>query len=86
MKIQDILFESKKSHKKVRYHMVRKPDFSYREKSVQFSSEKHINLLKNTIEHLEALRSAYNPSSAMRHVISQACSRLRRLLNKLESV
>lgn len=72
--------------RRIKYRMVRKPDFLYKERSVQIDSEKHISLLKNTIEHLEALRSSYSSGSAMRHVISQASSRLKRLLKKLETV
>jgi hypothetical protein len=65
--------------------MVRKPDFLYKEKNVSIDSAKHINLLKNTVEHLRALRSAYAAGSAMRHIISQTCSRLNRLVKKLEN-
>jgi hypothetical protein len=85
--LKDLILESILAERKsIKYHMVRKPNLVYKEKSVHIDSSKHVSLLKNTIQHLEALRSAYAPSSAMRHIISQACSRLKRLLNKLESV
>jgi len=64
--------------------MIRKPGFLYKEKNVSIDSVKHINLLKNTVEHLQALKSAYAVGSAMRHIISQTCSRLNRLVKKLE--
>jgi hypothetical protein len=78
---ESILAESKKW----KYHMIRKPDFLYKEKNVSIDSTKHIGLLKNTIQHLQALKSAYAVGSAMRHIISQTCSRLNRLVKKLES-
>lgn len=65
--------------------MVRKPDFIYKEKNVSIDSTRHINLLKKTVEHLRALKSAYTVGSAMRHIISQTCSRLNRLVKKLEN-
>jgi hypothetical protein len=90
MKIEDsirqiIVYSILTESKKWKYHMVRKPDFLYKEKNVSIDSAKHINLLKNTVEHLRALRSAYAAGSAMRHIISQTCSRLNRLVKKLEN-
>ena len=64
--------------------MIRKPDFLYKEKSVKIESGKHISLLKNTVAHLEALKTAYTAGSAMRHIIAQTCSRLKRLIKRLE--
>lgn len=78
--MESILTESKKW----KYHMIRKPDFLYKEKNVLIDSAKHINLLKKTIEHLHALKSAYAIGSAMRHIVSQTCTRLNRLVKKLE--
>ena len=60
-------------------------NFLYKEKNVSIDSTKHIGLLKNTIQHLQALKSAYAVGSARRHIISQTCSRLNRLVKKLES-
>lgn len=79
--VDSILTESKKW----KYHMVRKPDFLYKEKNVSIDSTKHIKLLKKTVEHLHALKSAYAIGSAMRHIISQTCTRLNRLVKKLEN-
>ena len=54
------------------------------EKTVKFDSGSHLKLLKSTLEHLLALRDAYAGGSATRHVISQTCSRLKRLIARLE--
>ena len=66
------------------YHMVKKPNLLYKKKTVKFDSGSHLNLLKNTLEHLLSLRDAYAGGSATRHVISQTCSRLKRLIARLE--
>jgi hypothetical protein len=66
------------------YHMLKKPNLLYKEKTVKFDSGSHLKLLKSTLEHLLALRDAYAGGSATRHVISQTCSRLKRLIARLE--
>jgi hypothetical protein len=66
------------------YHMARKPELQYKERTVQFDSSSHLKLLKSTLEHLVALRNAYAAGSANRHVISQTCTRIKRLIAKLE--
>jgi hypothetical protein len=76
-----ILTESKRWS----YHMVRKPELLYKEKTVQFDSGSHLSLLRNTLLHLISLRNAYASGSATRHIISQTCTRLKRLINKLEN-
>ena len=57
---------------------------NYKEKTVKFDSGSHLKLLKSTLEHLLSLRDAYANGSATRHIISQTCTRLKRLINKLE--
>lgn len=66
------------------FHMVKKPNLLYKEKSVQFDSDSHLKLLKNTLEHLLALKGAYANGSATKHIISQTCNRLKRLICRLE--
>lgn len=66
------------------YHMVKKPNLLYKEKTVKFDSNSHLKLLKSTLEHLLGLRDAYAGGSATRHVISQTCTRLKRLIARLE--
>ena len=70
--------------KKWSFHMVKKPNFSYKEKTMVFDSNSHLKLLRNTLEHLLALKSAYSNGSATKHIISQTCSRLKRLIARLE--
>lgn len=70
--------------KRWNFHMVRNPNMVYKEKTMQFDSTSHHNLLKKTLDHLLALRDAYAAGSATRHIISQTCTRLKRLINKLE--
>jgi hypothetical protein len=57
-----------------------------RAKPVRIDSARHKRLLKQTIDHLMALKNAYPNGSANRHVISQACTRLKRVLARFESV
>lgn len=79
-----LLVEAAKAKKTWRVHMIRKPDFVYKEKTVKVDSDRHLDMLHNTLEHLESLKGAYAAGSATRHVISQACTRLKRLINRLE--
>lgn len=67
------------------YRMVKKPNLLYKEKTVKFDSGSHLKLLKNTLEHLLGLRDAYAGGSATRHIISQTCTRLKRLITRLEN-
>ena len=67
-----------------RFHMMKQPNLVYKEKTVQVDSVSHIKLLKNTLEHLEALKKTYAAGSANRHIIAQTCTRIKRLLAKLE--
>lgn len=73
-----------KESRKWTYHMVKKPNLLYKEKTVKFDSDSHLKLLKRTLKHLLALRNAYAGGSATRHIISQTCSRLKRLIARLE--
>ena len=83
--IAGLLVEAAKKAKKTwRVHMIRKPDFVYKEKTVKVDSDRHLDMLHNTLEHLESLKGAYASGSATRHVISQTCTRLKRLINRLE--
>jgi hypothetical protein len=79
-----LLLEESKKKKRWNFHMVKNPNMVYKEKTMQFDSTVHHGLLKKTLEHLLALRDAYASGSATRHVISQTCTRLKRLINKLE--
>lgn len=54
-------------------------------KRVNLSSRGHISQLKKTIEHLEHLKTVFKAGSANRMVVTQACSKLRLLLRRLES-
>lgn len=83
--LQEIIFEALLEESKViRFHGIRKPELTYKEKQVNVDSNKHLNMLKRTLDHLVALRSVYPTGSANRHIISQACTRIKRLINKLE--
>jgi hypothetical protein len=62
----------------------RKPHISYKEKPVKVDGVRHHKMLLRTIAHLEALRDGYPAGSATRLVISQTCSRLKRLVKQLE--
>lgn len=62
----------------------RNPHISYKEKSVKVDGVRHHKMLLRTIAHLEALRDGYPTGSATRLVISQTCSRLKRLVKQLE--
>ena len=64
--------------------MVKKPNLLYKEKTVKFDSNSHLKLLKSTLEHLLSLKDAYTNGSATKHIISQTCSRLKRLIARLE--
>lgn len=77
-----LLTERKK--KSWQFRAIRKPDFQYREKTVKLDSSNHLEMLKKTLEHLEALKDIYHTGSANRHVISQACTRIKRLVKRLE--
>lgn len=79
-----LIAEAIKTKKTWRAHLIRKPDFVYKDKTVKVDSERHLSLLRNTLEHLESLKGAYANSSANRHIISQTCTRLKRLLKRLE--
>jgi hypothetical protein len=79
---ETVLTEAKK--KSYKFHMVKKPNFLYKEKQISIDSVKHISLLKKTVDHLEGLKTAYATGSAMRHIVSQTCSRLKRLIKRLE--
>lgn len=54
-------------------------------RKVMVNSRQHISQLKKTIEHLEQLKTVFKTGSANRMVVSQACSKLRYLLRRLES-
>ncbi len=85
--VRELLFEARSKTKKPSWrfhHSVRKPELVYREKPVEVQSDKHLQLLRQTLEHLEALRDVYQPSSANRHILSQAIGRIKRLVNRLE--
>lgn len=49
------------------------------------NSKKHLKMLKQTLQHLNALKKAYPQGSATRHVLTQACNRIKRLVSKLEN-
>jgi hypothetical protein len=67
-----------------KFRSVRKPKMSYREKDVKVDGKRHRAMLQRTLEHLTALRNVYHPNSSNRHILSQACTRIRRLLKQLE--
>jgi hypothetical protein len=52
---------------------------------VTMNSKKHLKMLKQTLQHLNALKKAYPQGSATRHVLTQACNRIKRLVSKLEN-
>lgn len=58
--------------------------FACGEKTVGIETKKHYNMLCKTLMHLEALKSVYARGSANRHILSQTCSRLKRLIARLE--
>lgn len=66
------------------FHRGKKPHITYRDRQVKFDSDTHLKLLHGSLEHLLALRDAYPPGSANRHVMSQVCTRLKRLIKSLE--
>lgn len=51
---------------------------------VKVGSRQHISQLKRTIAHLEQLKTVFKAGSANRMVVSQACSKLKHLLRKLD--
>ncbi|TXH09560.1 MAG: hypothetical protein E6R04_07570 [Spirochaetes bacterium] len=61
-----------------------KDDFVYGDKTVGVETKKHYDMLCKTLMHLEALKSVYERGSANRHILSQTCSRLKRLIARLE--
>lgn len=85
--LQDLIIYSLLEESKAwRFRTFRKPALVYKDKELDIESAKHLAMLKQTLEHLIALRAIYPSGSANRHVISQACSRLKRLINKLEKI
>lgn len=58
--------------------------FVYGDKTVGVETKKHYEMLCKTLMHLEALKSVYPRGSANRHILSQTCSRLKRLIARLE--
>lgn len=54
-------------------------------KLVAINSTQHLKMLRKTLKHLEALKRIYPKDSATRHVLTQACVRIKRLINKLEN-
>lgn len=54
-------------------------------KLVAINSSQHLKMLRKTLKHLEALKRIYPKDSATRHVLTQACVRIKRLINKLEN-
>lgn len=80
--LRDILTEEVK--RSWRFRSVKKPGMVYREKPVKVNSKRHLNMLQRTYDHLQALKACYAPSSSTRHILSQACVRIKRLLKQLE--
>lgn len=69
-----------------RFHNLRRPKLVYKEKQVKVDSDRHRTMLERTLAHLIALRDIYPVGSANRHIISQSCTRIKRLLNKIEKI
>lgn len=83
--LKDIILTSLLTERKSwKFRAIKKPHLQYREKSVKIDSNGHLNMLKRTLGHLEGLRDVYHTGSANRHIISQTCSRLKRLIKRLE--
>lgn len=83
--LHEIIFETLlEEGKGMRFHYIRKPSVVYKEKQVKIDSNKHREMLERTLAHLIALRDVYPTGSANRHIISQACTRIKRLVIKLQ--
>lgn len=64
---------------------VQQSSLSYKDKQIKFNSKKHTKLILTTLHHLEALKRVYPAGSAMRHLIGQVTTRLKRLASKLQN-